>query len=231
MQNGEANAPSRRVTGDRGRARGAIAIEVALLGAVILSAALLTTEGIGAVWRTGSPVRMGLLGLMCSLGTLCWYALYRRRTKSRLARRDGAEGTVSLDRAAIFAKRHEILGILAADTEMLFETGMRVQHVMSVHVTSVEPARAASSVQGLMREHDIRHVLVCERGQQLIGIISDRDLKKPGRTARDLMTPSPITTQPSALISPAITQMIQRRISCLPVVLGDRVVGVLTSTA
>jgi acetoin utilization protein AcuB len=247
--------------GQRRQRRGAIAIELGLLLSLILGTALLITEGLGLVARAtfasaaggaaemaltttnradlpaaepviATEVRMGVLALMCSLGTLCWYALYRRRAQEQRARRSltTADDAVQLDRSAIFDKRHEILRILAADTETLFEAGMQVRHVMSVHVTSVEPATPAATVQGLLREHDIRHLLVCEHGGKLIGIISDRDLRKPGKTARELMTASPITTEPSAPISPAITQMIQRRISCLPVIHNDRLVGVLTST-
>ena len=44
------------------------------------------------------------------------------------------------------------------------------------------------------------------------------------------MTADPITVTPDSLINPAITQLVNRHISCLPVVEDGRLVGVLTTT-
>ena len=67
--------------------------------------------------------------------------------------------------------------------------------------------------------------------QKLVGIISDRDLAKTNaKTAADLMTADPLSVEPDTLINPAITLLVQKRISCLPVVKNQHLMGVLTTT-
>ncbi len=131
----------------------------------------------------------------------------------------------------VFQKRQEIFRILAKDMEiLLLKSRLNVLHVMSRRVTSVAPQTPVDEVRRIMKEEHLRHLLVC-RNDELVGIISDRDLRKTeARTAEDLMTPDPITVEPQTLLNPAITQMVQKRISCLPVVHEGAVVGVLTST-
>lgn len=63
-----------------------------------------------------------------------------------------------------------------------------------------------------------------------MGIISDRDLDRAGRTAANLMTPNPVAIDATMEISPAATLMIYRRISALPVVKEGRLCGLLTTT-
>ena len=131
----------------------------------------------------------------------------------------------------VFQKRQEIFRILAKDMEiLLLKSRLNVLHVMSRRVTSVAPQTPVDEVRRIMKEEHVRHLLVC-RNDELVGIISDRDLRKTeARTAEDLMTPNPVTVEPQTLLNPAITQMVQKRISCLPVVHEGAVVGVLTST-
>ena len=131
----------------------------------------------------------------------------------------------------VFQKRQEIFRILAKDMEiLLLKSRLNVLHVMSRRVTSVAPQTPVDEVRRIMKDEHVRHLLVC-RNETLVGIISDRDLcKTEARTAEDLMTPNPITVEPQTLLNPAITQMVQKRISCLPVVHEGAVVGVLTST-
>jgi signal-transduction protein with cAMP-binding, CBS, and nucleotidyltransferase domain len=62
-------------------------------------------------------------------------------------------------------------------------------------------------------------------------VISDRDLLgRQGEVASDLMTPNPLTVQREALLDPAVTMLIQKRISCLPVTHEGRLCGLLTTT-
>ncbi len=134
-------------------------------------------------------------------------------------------------RDAVFHKRQEIFRILASDMDvLLLESRLEVRHVMSRRVTAVEARTPVAEVRNTMKEKHMRHLLVC-KGTELIGIISDRDLRKrDARTAADLMTADPLTVEPATLLNPAITQLVQRRISCLPVVDHGAIVGVLTST-
>lgn len=65
----------------------------------------------------------------------------------------------------------------------------------------------------------------------MVGIISNRDLaNSSAKTAKELMTPRPITIEPDCLIEIAVTRITENHISCLPVVKDEEVCGVLTST-
>jgi CBS domain-containing protein len=77
----------------------------------------------------------------------------------------------------------------------------------------------------------LRHLLVVNEADQLVGVLSDRDLSKSGgRTAQDVMTAEPMTVTPDMPNSPAITTLITKHISSLPVVEAGKLVGVLTRT-
>jgi acetoin utilization protein AcuB len=124
---------------------------------------------------------------------------------------------------------------------------MLVQDVMRAAVLSVAPSTPLREVARLMRERGIRHLTVVEEGR-LVGIVSDRDLKRamawspPGRTppetadaldrveAREIMTGAVITTAPMFPVEEAARVMVREKISALPVTEGDRLVGIVTET-
>jgi len=82
-----------------------------------------------------------------------------------------------------------------------------------------------------MTERRVRHLLVCTPDLQILGIISDRDLPvRTGATAAELMTREPAVVTPDVTITAAVSVMLTRRISSLPVVEQDRVVGIVTMT-
>jgi diguanylate cyclase (GGDEF)-like protein len=81
-----------------------------------------------------------------------------------------------------------------------------------------------------MAANRVHHLLVCEKGDRLVGVISDRDLlTRRGKMARDVMTPDPCSITPDTPLGPAITCLISRHISCLPVVEHGRLCGVITT--
>ena len=95
----------------------------------------------------------------------------------------------------------------------------------------IGPDISADQAAATMRDQHVRHVLVSHDRRSLTGIISDRDLhERSGATAEDIMTPNPIAVRPDMAIGPAISIMVEKRISCLPVVDEERLCGVLTTT-
>jgi acetoin utilization protein AcuB len=107
-------------------------------------------------------------------------------------------------------------------------------------------ARPDDSVAGayeLLKANRIRRAPVVDN-RKLVGIFTLTDLQKllgpaltlpPGNlgdsaTVRDIMTPCPLTVAPSDPIESAALVMHTNRISSLPVVDGDRLVGILTET-
>jgi CBS domain-containing protein len=132
---------------------------------------------------------------------------------------------------AIFSKRQSILLTMVGNIDALHEGAVEVRHLMSASPSSVNPNTPLYKCAELMAERRYRHLLVCDGANRLRGVISNRDL---GRTdagvAADVMTRHPVTVTPDTRIGPAVTQILRKRISCLPVVEKGQLVGVLTTT-
>lgn len=97
----------------------------------------------------------------------------------------------------------------------------------------------------LMRRASVRHLLVVEGGR-LVGLLTDRDLQRcaPSRlipiteyayndmfantTVDRVMVRDPRTIPVSAPVIEAITTMQQAQIGCLPVMDGEKIVGIVT---
>lgn len=112
---------------------------------------------------------------------------------------------------------------------------MRVQDVMTHGVEIVAPTLRAAEAAARMRMKDIRH-LVVKDGREIVGILSDRDVR--GRTAAalaqatvaDVMTRSGVSIGPQDTVRAAANLMRGRSIGCLPVVDRGKLVGIVTTT-
>jgi CBS domain-containing protein len=140
----------------------------------------------------------------------------------------GTEDSVRDER--LFAKRQQMMTTLL-ESEAVAEGRVAVRHLMSKATVTVAPTATVETVHQMMKTHRLRHVLVRRGRNELAGVISDRDLsRKRGATAADIMTADPHTVTPDTLLNPAVTLMIRKRISCLPVVEEGELVGVFTTT-
>jgi CBS domain-containing protein len=169
-----------------------------------------------------------------ALGLLSWRTWrQRRRAVDRTADQNPLPD-VPLSPGAfrqLVQKRQQIRRLLARALDMSPGCEPRVHHLMSNRLATVAPGADVAQVAAIMRDKQIRHLLVRGSRQELLGIISDRDIKeRPGRTAAEIMTPDPSVVSPEMEIGPAITLMLNRGISCLPVISRDQLRGVLTST-
>jgi|GEM_PF-853244 len=172
------------------------------------------------------------------LGTALGYGVWQQHRRERLPDEiepdeDEAvdEATDGLNRDAIFAKRKHIHRILSINMAAVCSGRLEVRHIMSTRLTTIGPDASAADIIERLEQDRLRHLLVVDDEGKLLGIISDRDaLRKPDRCARDMMTPKPFTVEPSTRLKPAATSLIQRRISCLPVVENGELCGVLTGT-
>jgi len=186
--------------------------------------------------RPSRLARAQLTGWYTALacGIVVWYLLRGRRRRSRPGKsgEDGSLGSMSAGQTrCLFEKRQQILAILSHNMAVLFGPSIEVRHLMSRNLVTAEPATHADDVAEMMDSQRIRHLLVCESGGRLLGIISDRDLRyRRGESAADLMTADPIAVAGDTPIGPAITMMLDRHISCLPVVEEGVPVGILTTT-
>ena len=101
---------------------------------------------------------------------------------------------------------------------------------------------------GLLSDNNIRHLPVIDSDGNLQGILSDRDLlgavlntrpwvlqerldnERTRHTVREYMSSSPETVTPDMDLLEAGSIMLDNKISSLPVVEGNKVVGIITAT-
>lgn len=169
--------------------------------------------------------------MVLGCGGVWWYQLYARRTEAEQAEQQEQNEAEVLLRDKLFKKRQAILKFLSNDVGSVVENRMTVRQIMSRKLTIVPAKMPYDEVKRMMVEGRRHHLLVATNEGQLLGVISDRDLsKRVVPTAGDLMTREPLTASPTTMVGPAITLMLDRHISCLPVVEEGELVGVLTKS-
>jgi CBS domain-containing protein len=119
------------------------------------------------------------------------------------------------------------------------ELPRRVRHVMTKKVTTVAPDDELALALQMMLWSSIRHLPVVDEGK-LVGLVSDHDLlvhRRDGHVDGHLRTRvgevmhRPVkTVHPDEDLRAAAALMAAARVRCLPVVIGDALVGILTSS-
>lgn len=115
---------------------------------------------------------------------------------------------------------------------------MLVADIMQSPVVTVRPDAPLAEAARLLAQRGIRHLPVVDEAGTLVGILSDRDLKRAvaGATALEtlrvgtVMTRAVITTVGRLPVEEAARLMVMEKISALPVVEGGRLVGIVTET-
>ncbi|MFI4896919.1 MAG: CBS domain-containing protein [Phycisphaerales bacterium JB059] len=124
--------------------------------------------------------------------------------------------------------------------------GVRVADIMTKKVLTVDMDRSLSDVRRVFERAPFHHLVVIEDGK-LVGLVSDRDVFReispfvgtPTERSCDaftlrkhvhqIMTRQPQTCAPDTEASEACRLMLDKRISCLPVVNArGRCVGIVT---
>jgi CBS domain-containing protein len=124
---------------------------------------------------------------------------------------------------------------------------MKVAELMTTDVVTVGRNDELSVADDIMKMKRVRHLPVLEDGR-LVGLLSQRDLflaalssamgfgQKASREflksvpVKEVMTDELVTVEPSQEVKAAARLMIDRKIGCLPVVDGGKLVGLLTET-
>jgi acetoin utilization protein AcuB len=123
-----------------------------------------------------------------------------------------------------------------------------VENWMNAKVITVDADDSMLDATKLLKEHNIRHLPVLEKGK-LVGVITDRDLKRASPSdattleahellylianikVREIMTRNPITVPYNFTIEEAAEILLQAKISGMPVVDKDGdVIGTITQT-
>lgn len=124
---------------------------------------------------------------------------------------------------------------------------MRVRDLMSQIVISTPGATRVLEARALMQARGIRHLLVVDEGR-LQGIVTDRDIRLnmaspatslsvwelnhllAGLTVEKVMTTSVIVIDPERDAREAARLMLDHKIGALPVLDGDRLLGIITES-
>jgi acetoin utilization protein AcuB len=124
---------------------------------------------------------------------------------------------------------------------------MLVREVMQTKLITVTPKTTLPEALKLVNQRQVRHLLVVEDGD-LVGILSDRDLKRamasPATsleaheltyllnrlTVGEIMTHTVITIGPRSPVEDAARLMMQEKIGALPVTDGGDLIGIITET-
>jgi acetoin utilization protein AcuB len=113
---------------------------------------------------------------------------------------------------------------------------------------TVSPDASFFEVRNLIHEKGVRHLPVIDKNNMLVGIVTDRDIRKVGPSEATLlsvqeinyllgklkvsnfMTPKNklITITPDTLIEEAVKLMHDNKIGCLPVIEEDKLYGIFT---
>ena len=122
-----------------------------------------------------------------------------------------------------------------------------VADIMQTKVVTVSVTERLSTVEDIMRLGRVRHMPVVHQGE-LVGVLSERDLLRAslsevgsfnaetqraflhGIAIEDVMSKPPVTIRAEASVREAASAMAERKIGCLPVLDGERLIGLITET-
>lgn len=123
---------------------------------------------------------------------------------------------------------------------------LHVRDLMTEDVVAVLPDDSLTTIRDLMTERDVRHMPVVDRDRELVGLVTKRDLLRNSLIeqqdvpdfvedvilekirVRDLMNTAVEAIEPDIDIREAAQIMFENKYGCLPVVEGQRLVGILT---
>src|SRR5919108_5478503 len=113
--------------------------------------------------------------------------------------------------------------------------GKGIREVMSSNPCAIDADKPVSYAAKMMRDEDVGLAPVVE-GDRLVGTLTDRDIamrvvaegRDPESTpVRDVASTNVVTVEPSQDLDEALKLMAKHQVRRLPVVEGNRVVGVL----
>ena len=118
---------------------------------------------------------------------------------------------------------------------------MKVQDFMKRTLVCVAPTDSLRAAYDLMKDREVRHLLVVIESNTLVGLISERDvllwvsyddgvISVPDVDVALVMTPDLVTCRPRHQLRDVAQVMLERRIDAIPVTDGaDEVLGIITT--
>jgi len=125
-----------------------------------------------------------------------------------------------------------------------------IKEKMQRNPVTVAPDASFYEARAIIRDKGIRHLPVVDKNNHLVGLVTDRDIREAAPSdattlsvhelnyllgklkVAAFMTPKEklITITPDIIIEKAVQLMHDHKIGCLPVVDGDRLIGIITET-
>jgi len=125
---------------------------------------------------------------------------------------------------------------------------LRVADLMTEKTVFGRGSDSLESIYDAMGEYGIRHIPIVDSDKNVVGIVSHRDLVQsclhlsdqlPMSQVRDylrnsradsIMSRAVETIEPNEPLEEAGLKMLENKFSCLPVVEGERLIGILTES-
>jgi CBS domain-containing membrane protein len=123
-----------------------------------------------------------------------------------------------------------------------------VRDLMTPNPYTLAPRDTLASLYDLMDSHRVRHVPIVDSDGELVGLLTHTDLAMTAlgslsdlplsqerdllqrRRIREVMVTEVETIDPDAPLAEAAQTLFENKIGCLPVVEGNRLVGILTES-
>ncbi len=123
----------------------------------------------------------------------------------------------------------------------------RVRDIMQEKIVTISAGDSLSTVEDIMTLGRVRHIPVVHAGR-LVGVVSERDLLRASLSALNaaavdqrraflraveiarVMSKPPIVIHPDATAEEAALVLAEKKIGCLPVMAGEKLVGLITET-
>ncbi|XEI33605.1 CBS domain-containing protein [Aeromonas veronii] len=122
---------------------------------------------------------------------------------------------------------------------------MHIRDIMTTRVATVSMDDRLSVIKDIFEQAHFRHLLVLEEGA-LVGVISDRDLLRAispyldsdaemsrdtetlNKRAHQIMSRHPVTIAPHLTARDGVKLMLEKGVSCLPVLENGALVGIIS---
>ena len=129
------------------------------------------------------------------------------------------------------AKREVLWQQLIEDRDLLLKNQIEVRHVMTQRPIVIDRATPGKEIARLISQCSVEHLLVCDEDQILQGIVhADDHRQRPKASAAEILCSPQSSIAPKSPLNAAISQLIDQRVSLLPVVDQEILRGVLTPT-
>ncbi|GAA0312765.1 acetoin utilization AcuB family protein [Oceanobacillus oncorhynchi subsp. oncorhynchi] len=119
---------------------------------------------------------------------------------------------------------------------------MLVEELMNRNMITLPPNATINEALQLLEKHKIRHITIVDESMQVLGIVSDRDVRDASpstfldtsdfhilsKEIQTIMTSPVITIHPMDFVEEIAYIFYDKEIACLPVVSQNKLVGVVT---